>query len=177
MRWPRCCAGNWCLAHIVDPIFGAGRFGVSDRFAALWENCENLFSAAAIGAVCVSDVCNYVFLLGYFKHRFGRGDRDYGYQSCVNNLGRCFVLGERIGIRRVLGIIGALIGAMIVIQPEARCFPFMPYSRWGLRFVIRAITSLRGLWARAKIPGLPCFIRPFLGQSCSAQLFHFIGNR
>jgi len=50
---------------------GQAVFGVSDRFAALSENCENLFSAAAIGAFGLFDVRNHVFLLGHFKHRLG----------------------------------------------------------------------------------------------------------
>ena len=58
----------------MDPIFGTGHFGVFDRFAAVWENCKNLFPAASIGAVCVFDVRDHVFLLGDFKHRLGRGD-------------------------------------------------------------------------------------------------------
>jgi drug/metabolite transporter (DMT)-like permease len=49
-------------------------------------------------------------------------------------LGAVVFLGERIGIRRVIGIIGALIGAMIVIRPGSDVFSV--YALFPLRAAI-----------------------------------------
>ena len=115
-------AGNRCLAHIVDPIFGSGRFGVSDRSPRFGKIVKTSFPLLQLARSVFLMCATMCFFWGISNIGLAEATAIMDISPVLITLGAVLFLGERIGIRRVIGIIGALIGAMIVIRPGSDVF-------------------------------------------------------
>lgn len=102
-------------------------------------------------------------------------------------LGAALFLGERIGLRRVLGILASLVGAMIVIRPGSDVFS--PYALFplvaavfytGYNLSTRFVGSRESPWTALFYTGLLgavvfSFVVPFFWQPISPRAFWLIG--
>ena len=91
-------------------------------------------------------------------------------------LGAVLFLGERIGIRRVIGIIGALIGAMIVIRPGSDVFSVYALFPLGAAICYSGYNIITRFVGAREDRNIPVLYGPF-EAIVFTLLFHFIINR